>query len=166
MKPLTEVLLFILSISGNWFWKAQLVRRVILAWASWPTTAPLWVAESQVTACASWVLLRAFGSKKGLNLVVERFQSGINFIILGSERRWWTRLVSPVEVSIKTKVITTTAYARRPGRARGTRRTLQRRKWERGGFVFGYTETSMTAGFQMGITQKHVLISKKRIKFM
>lgn len=132
-------ILFTLTVRGNWFWKAQLMRQVRSAWTSWPTTAPLWVAESQVTACASWVLPRAFRSKEGLNLVVERFQSSINFIILGSERRWWTRLVSSVEVSIKTEVITTTTYAGRPRGARGTRRALQRWKWERGSFVFGDT---------------------------
>jgi hypothetical protein len=84
------------------------------------------VAESQVPAGAGWVLPGAFRSEKGLNLVVERFQSSINFIILGSERRLGARLVSPVEVSIKTKVIATTTCTRRSRRARGTRRALQR----------------------------------------
>lgn len=126
--------------SGNWFWKVSLWEGSVLTWASRPTTAPLWVAESQVTACASWVLLRAFRSKKSLNLVVERFQSSINFIILGSERRWWTRLVSPIEVSIITEVITTTTCAWRSRGARRTRRALQRWKWESRIFVFGYNE--------------------------
>lgn len=131
---------FILNVSGNWFWKTQPVRQLSLTWTSWPTAAPVSVAESQVTARTSWVLPRAFGSQKGLNLVVERFQSSINFIILGSERRWWARLVSPVEVSVKTKVITTTTYAGRSRRTRGARRTLQRGKREKGGFVLGCSE--------------------------
>ena len=130
-------------------------------WISQPTTAPFRVAESQVSACASWVLPRAFWSKKGLNLVVERFQSSINFIILGSERSWWARLVSPVEVSIKTKVVTTTAWARRSRRAGGARRALQRREGEtKRLWIWSQWETTMITGFPWRATQKHALISK------
>lgn len=73
---------------GEMTWKGLTCEKGHSDWVSQPTTAPFRVAESQVSACASWVLPRAFWSKKGLNLVVERLQSSINFIILGSERSW------------------------------------------------------------------------------
>lgn len=128
----------------------------------WPTAAPLWVAESQVSACASWVLPRAFRSKKGLNLVVEGFQGGINFIILGSERRRWARLVSPVEVSFITKVVTTTAYTRRPRRPRGTGRALWRLKWERRSFECSYSERDIrTSRFSVEL---HTKATRNQVK--
>lgn len=85
------------------------------------TAAPFWVAKSQVTAGASWVLFGAFWGQQGLNLVVQCFQSGINFVILGSERR----LISPVVFCIVANFISTTIGTRGTRWARRTRGTLK-----------------------------------------
>jgi len=80
------------------------------------------VAKSEVTAGASRVLFGAFWGQQGLNLVVQCFQSGINFIILGSERR----LISPVVFCIKANFISATIGTRG---ARGTRRARRALKF-------------------------------------
>ena len=112
---------------------------------SFLTALPLRVAQFQVSAGASWVLLGAIRAAQVLNLVVEGLECGVDLhvvlpqgaggLISPHVPEWIGGLLSLTQTGEGRHVDARARRTRRTGRSGVTRRTLKEgesRKWIRG----------------------------------